>query len=512
MAAQPVGWAFRSLSDKRMNDGRPADEAPKPQRAKKPKAETAPSAQHGPRVIVVGAGLAGLAAGIRLLEERPGAAVTLYTMGHHLGGKATSYPDEAGWNIDHGFHSISTNYCRLLDLLDRSGVDRDETLVLDRGTYYYDDRTQSIGTSAKPPDDRAKAETKKMAAFFFKNLATIYLKSDIEQFDDACWRAWTIEHGLDEALTRTRSFRFSQDALFNWPHEVSAYITMKSLRLLGGSGKYYLVDGTYGDQVIQPIVDYFHKLGGRIERMHKLIEVLHDGRRVTGLRFAMPDFTVHDQGRAKWGRSVRVLAGRTKRVDDFDHVVLTVPLDNLRELNPGDRGFWRGFPGIENLRSVATLSFQVWTARSVLPEVAGCINCLDEPLPMVVDYKQLKSRYRDNKNIGSALEWVGQETGFEELSDEEIKTNTYEAFLKIPEAKDPREAGVLHESFNRNTSNHERYLLTEPGTLKFRPRSTTNFDNLFLAGDWIRNEVDVPTMEGAVCSGYTAVDDLLKTT
>ena len=79
-----------------------------------------------------------------------------------------------------------------------------------------------------------------------------------------------------------------------------------------------------------------------------------------------------------------------------------------------------------------------------------------------------------------------------------------------PEPRTPRQAGIIHESFNRNTSNHERYLLTDPGTLKFRPRSKTPFRNLFLAGDWIRNEVDVPTMEGAVCSGYTAVDELLK--
>jgi len=462
------------------------------------------------RVAIVGGGLAGLSAGIRLLEEKPGAKVTLYTMGHHLGGKATSYKDDAGFDIDHGFHAISTNYRRFLGLLARAGVDKSKTLVMDQGTYFYDEDTGKIARSGTATDDKSRQDGKKMAAFFWKNLATIYSQKDIEQYDDICWTAWTVQRGLDEALTRKRSFRFHKDALFNWPHEVSAYITMKSLRLLGGSGNYYLVDGSYGEDIIEPIVNRFRKLGGTIKLFHKLAEVLHDGKRVTGLRFAQPDFNYHNHGRTKWERVVRVIPERTAVAADFDHVIIAVPVDNLRELNPGDRGFWRGFPGIENLRSVVTLSFQVWTETSVLPKLSACINGLDEPMPMVIDYKHLKSRYRDDDKCGSALEWVGQETQFEAFSDEELKAKAYESFLRIPGAKDPRQAGITHESFNRNTSNHKRYLLTDPGTLKFRPRSKTHLGNLFLAGDWVRNDVDVPTMEGAVCSGYTAVNELLK--
>ena len=466
--------------------------------------------RQSPRVVIVGGGLAGLSAGIRLLEKSPDASVTLYTMGHHLGGKATSYRDEEGFNIDHGFHAMSTNYRRLLGLLARAGVDRSRTLVLDKGTYYFDEETGQIDRSGQGTTARAKGNARSMGRFFLSNLGRIYSQDDIEQYDDICWRAWAIQHGLDEEATKTRSFRFSQDALFNWPHEVSAYITMKSLRLLGGSGKYYLVDGTYGEDIIDPIVQYFGKLGGNVQLMHKLIHVQHDAARVIGLRFALPDFNFHNDGRTRWERSVRVLPQRSKMVTEFDSAILAVPVDNLRELNPNDNAFWRGFSGLENLRSVATLSFQLWTEQSVLPDISACINCLDEPLPMVIDYKQMKSCYRDNDKFGSVLEWVGQETTFEGFSDEELKQKAYESLCRISGITDPRQAGIIHESFNRNTSNHERYLLTDPGTLQFRPHSTTHYENLLLAGDWIRNEVDVPTMEGAVCSGYTAADELLK--
>ena len=462
------------------------------------------------KVAIVGGGLAGLAAGVRLLELRPDTRVTLYTLGHHLGGKATSYQDDAGFAIDHGFHSISTNYRRFLDLLSRAGIDRSRTLVSDRGTYYYDDRTRKVAQSGEATDARSREEIGQMGAFFLKNLATIYGDDNIEQYDDICWTAWAVERGLAESATRTRSFRFSQDALFNWPHEVSAYITLKSIRLLGGSAKYYLVDGTYGEDIIDPIVNRFRKLGGTVEMFHKLVHVLHDGRRVTELRFAQPDFIFHNHGRSKWERSVRTFPDRVKTVGGFDQVILAVPVDCLRELNPGDTAFWRGFPGVKNLQTVATLSFQVWTEQNVLANRSACINGLDEPLPMVVDYKHLKKRYRDDDRIGSALEWVGQETTFEKLSDDELKSKAYESLLCIPDAKDPRKSGLVRECLNRNTANHERYLLTDPGTLRFRPHSRTHLANLFLAGDWIRNAVDVPTMEGAVCSGYTAVEALLK--
>lgn len=466
--------------------------------------------KQSPRVVIVGGGLAGLAAGIKVLETSPNASVTLYAMGHHLGGKATSYRDEEGFNIDHGFHAMSTNYHRFLDLLTRAGVDKSKTLVLDNGTYYFDEETGRIDKSGKGTTAKARRNATNMALFFLSNLAAIYRQEDIEQYDDVCWTAWAIERGLDEEATKTRSFRFSRDALFNWPHEVSAYITMKSLRLLGGSGRYYLVDGTYGEDIIDPIVQYFRKLGGTVQLMHKLTRVQHDGKRVNGLQFALPDFNFHNHGRTRWERAVSVLPKRSKTVTEFDHAILAVPVDNLRELNPDDRGFWRGFPDVKNLQSVATLSFQVWTEKSVLPDVAACINCLDEPLPMVIDYKQIKSSYRENDTYGSVLEWVGQETSFEDRSDEQLKKMAYDSLCRISGITDPREAGIVHESFNRNASNHERYLLTDPGTLKFRPRSATHFENLFLAGDWIRNEVDVPTMEGAICSGYTAADTLLK--
>lgn len=56
-----------------------------------------------------------------------------------------------------------------------------------------------------------------------------------------------------------------------------------------------------------------------------------------------------------------------------------------------------------------------------------------------------------------------------------------------------------------NTEAWERYVLSLPGTMRYRlAPNDSGFDNLFLAGDWTRNEINGGSVEAAVCSGIAA--------
>jgi uncharacterized protein with NAD-binding domain and iron-sulfur cluster len=46
-------------------------------------------------------------------------------------------------------------------------------------------------------------------------------------------------------------------------------------------------------------------------------------------------------------------------------------------------------------------------------------------------------------------------------------------------------------------ANDEPLFIQNAGSWANRPESTTTFSNLFLAGDWIRTNINVTTMEGA---------------
>ncbi len=83
--------------------------------------QTSSSSSGAPRVAIVGGGLAGLAAAVRLAEQ--GCAVELFESRRRLGGRATSFRDpESGDAVDHCQH-VSMGCCtNLADFARRTGI------------------------------------------------------------------------------------------------------------------------------------------------------------------------------------------------------------------------------------------------------------------------------------------------------------------------------------------------------------------------------------------------------
>jgi len=70
--------------------------------------------------------------------------------------------------------------------------------------------------------------------------------------------------------------------------------------------------------------------------------------------------------------------------------------------------------------------------------------------------------------------------------------------------------GVGEERFKAqvwkaNYGPNQRYTLSLAGSVRYRLRADeSGYENLYLAGDWVRNGSDVGTVEGAVVSGLQA--------
>ncbi len=472
------------------------------------------------KVLVLGAGPAGLAAAIRLKERGGrGVDVQLLTQGHLFGGKASTHRDRDGRTWEHGFHVFFGFYTTLWGLLRRARVDLRSVFARNRGWTHFarpDGGFDSLKLSVNPlvtwwrfshGPGLDRRDRLSMIRFALRWGTARAVDPGIAQLDDVCFRVWAGHMGLSARVRDSPRFRFTIEGYFNDPHPISAYVAMRSIQLLSSDARaaeYYYQRVGLSEGVWEPLAAYFERLGGTITPKTKVTGLTLRGDRVVAVEVASPDERVHGCG-GPWGERVAVRPETRGTLEDFDAVVCALPRPCLIESGPAllERA---GLAGIDQLREVVTLSLQAFYAQALPCPRWGAVNGLGAPLPMVIDYQQIGGRWQVSP--GATLSWCGQLAGFEDRSDDELLAGAVAAAARGGFRGVDRQQPVAW-AVRRNSSGYDRFTLTEPGALRYRPRSDVGLENLFLAGDWVRNRIDVPCMEGAAVSGFEAADHVL---
>lgn len=481
-----------------------------------------------PKVIVVGGGPAGLAAAEALLDHGPpNLEVSLCNLGHVLGGKACSWKTEDGRTLEHGQHIVMGFYKQMRALVGRAGVDLDATSASGGGHFIvWEERDQATHHLHLAPGSLhtlvdgltytgwSAAEKAGFAAFFPRAMAEVLARGVPERWDDLCMTAWALERGLPARLFHTALLRASREAQLNWPGETSAYAMLKAIAAAGrdySTANARMPAGGMSAIWWEPIAARIEALGGQVERLAKLIGIRHGPLGLEGLEFAHPMPHVPGQRYGDSAAPIPVLPA-TARVERADAAILTLPPPALAEVTDRDPllSATAPFSHLDRLTTVAPLGLHVWHEAPVRARHRTVAMGLPPPLGYVVDNKPLYPEYRDDTRFGSCLHFVGQETCFEDWGDEALLDRALAAARQLEGYEDLDRAGVIDFAVVRNRSPHKRYWNSEPGSLAFKPQPRTPVPGLYLAGDWVRSELDFPCMENAVRSGREAAELLLR--
>ena len=230
---------------------------------------------------------------------------------------------------------------------------------------------------------------------------------------------------------------------------------------------------------------------------------------------------------------------------DFDHVITGIPVGALEyvagELLPLDAALRNAS---QNLRTTATQSVQLWLSRD-LPALGWhlpppVLTSYELPFDTWADMSHLleREKWSSNSRIRSLAYLVGpmefsaappganpelQADALGQVKESAREWLKNHAHGYWPDAApdgpgsfdwsvlgaEPREDAAADnfdaQFFKANIDPSERYVLSLPGTSKYRPEPDgTSFSNLLLAGDWTRNGLNYGCVEAAVIGGFKA--------
>ena len=448
-----------------------------------------------PRVIVLGGGLAGMAAACHLLDE--GWHVTLVEKRPYLGGRVFSFTDrETGQIVDNGQHVFLGCCTYYMDFLEKIGT-------LNRA--YLQQRTSvEVVRPGRPTGRIAAGRLPKPLHMLPSFLAYRHL---------GLWDKLTAVYALLRlnAADRTkpglqqetfahwlRRHRQTQRAIDNfWNLIVMPCVNDDVEDVSASMGIMIFQEGLLKSPQSSRIGYAREGLSTLMGEAAKAYLESNGASVVTGQSAAallLNEGADDDESRVS---AVHLSNGDALQADAY---VSALPLDNLTPLLPQILAETPFFSSLQSLQTAPIVNVYLWYDRPVMEQ--DFVAVVDSPLQWVFNKTAIMGR-NDAKgqyvtvSLSAAFDYVNQpKNALQQMCIEAMK----DAF---PKAKSARVTRCLVVKQEKATF---RCL---PGSERFRPAAATPIQNLFLAGDW--TDTGWPsTMEGAVRSGVTAAKAVLK--
>lgn len=451
----------------------------------------------GKRVVVVGAGWAGLGATYHLAKQ--GYEVTLLEAGAHPGGLVAGWETSQGKAVEAGIHGFWYPYYNIFSLVDElaiqpftpftqssqyspAGLEVESPIFQHQlplpsplGTFLYT-RFQRL-----PLADRLSALPLLYAVIDFDNSADAW-----QRYDRVTARELFKQFGVSERLYRESFEPMLLVGLFAPGEQCSAAAALGMLYffILAHQPDFDVMwcRGTVGEQIFRPWVKEIEQLGGRILPHKRVSDVWVDPEncdRISGVVCGDEQF-------------------------EADAVIFAVGITGMKKIVASSPALRTRpeFRNLSNLGAIDVLATRLWFDRKVyIPKPSNaCFGFHPTTGWTFFDLNALHDQYRHAQ--GSVVEvdfyHANQYLG---LDDEEIIPLVQQDLAACVPGF--REAKVVDYSVIRLPQAVSHFA---PGSYRYLLPAQTSFDNLFMSGDWIVNQHGSWSQEKAYVTGLEAAN------
>jgi squalene-associated FAD-dependent desaturase len=444
--------------------------------------------ENSPTVAIAGGGLAGLAAGCALADA--GYRVTLFERRPYLGGRASSYQHPGtGEVVDNCQHVLLGCCTNLLDFYKRAGV-QDKIRWYEKLTFLEPGgRASEIAPSVLPaPLHTApaflRAHCLNLADKLGISRAMAALAPSTPADDGESFLAWLQRHGQTEQAID----RFWKTILVSALNEDLDQVSVP-----------------YAAQVVRESFLKSARAGVMGIPTVPLTELYHTGGEYIRKRGGEIQFRTSVESFRADASSVTVTAGGNEQ--RFDYLVTAVPFDVLARLLPAASSAEPLSDALRHFSTSPITGIHLWFDRQISNLDHAVL--LDRTIQWMFHKSRLIESRSGNGNgeghdAGSYVEFVVScsRSLVEKSKPEIVDMAMREAQEFFPEA---RNAKLLKSTVIKEV--HATYS-PRPGVDQFRPQPQSQWERVFLAGDWTATGWPA-TMEGAVRSGYLAAEALV---
>lgn len=494
------------------------------------------------RVTIVGAGMAGMSAALRLLER--GFHVRVYEQDEFVGGMLHSYWDhETETQREHGYHMFPNFYFNFWTIAEELGIEENFT-PREALNFLREKSLKNLPALYNPggPQD------------FLRNLSSgaesppdlfVYMYSMIDILAQPPEKHGLLDKYSVNGFLHSRPYMTAEAAklhqtvwetvwgIASYQASARSYQTFLKYSNRYSVPEFWFLAGTKWDCLLKPWLNELKSYGDRFElyKLHRLkhVEIVPQSKWVGALEFDRVNRSpsVHPR---KWST-----VGH-ERVDvSEDAVILAVTPGAVKQLvrddgldersnpessrTPRKAGLYDAAPSLRDvqyLKAQPMGSLQLYLNRRLKHVPADVTEFVDAPYSMTfLDFTQLWPDLTNtflNVSVSDVvpllpipLERRGD--SHELVVDLEQPTTAAEYVLIEVLQRLPitlKDVDLRRTALDLNTG--EELFANMVGSWDRRPDTATPLQNLWLAGTYVKNVIDVATIEGAVITGLKAAE------